>query len=61
MAFIHEFMEEEGIPVQRTSRECMQYLQEHGYSVNVARGILGRAVAQGFIIVTAKVPVKTYN
>lgn len=60
--FIHEFMEQEGVPMQRTSKECMSYLQDElGYSFNVARGVLGRAVALGFITVTAVGPIKTYN
>lgn len=38
--FIHELMENNGVPVQRTSAECMHYLQNVlGYSFNVNRGI----------------------
>ena len=48
--FVHEFMESDGIPVCRISVECMRYLQnELGYSFNVARGVLGLAVAKGYI------------
>lgn len=59
-SFIHDFMEINGVPVQRTSKECMDYLQKE-YSFEVARGILGRAVAKGFIFVSNTSPVKTYN
>ena len=60
--FIHNFMEHNGVPVSRTSAECMDYLQNvKGFTFNVARGVLGRAVAKGYIIVSSTVPVKTYN
>lgn len=51
--FIHEFMECDGIPIQHTSKECMDYLQNIlGYSFEVARG---------YVIVSAYAPVKSYN
>lgn len=57
-----KFLECDGIPVQRTSKECMDYLQNVlGYSFEAARGVLGLAVARGYVIVTAYAPVKTYN
>ncbi len=60
--FIHNFMEQNGVPVQRTSTQCMDYLQNTlGYSFEVARGVLGLAVARGYILVTSVSPVKTYN
>lgn len=60
--FIHEFMQCDGTPVQRTSKECMDYLQNIlGYSFEVARGVLGLAVARGYVIVSAYAPVKSYN
>lgn len=60
--FIHEFMECDGIPIQRTSKECMDYLQNIlGYSLGVARGVLGLAVARGYVVVSAYAPVKSYN
>ena len=60
--FIHKFIECEGIPIQRTSKECMDYLQNIlGYSFEVARGVLGLAVARGYVVVSAYAPVKTYN
>lgn len=60
--FIHYFMELEGIPVQRTSKECMDFLmKEMGYSFEVARGVIGLAVARGYIFVSNMAPVKTYN
>ena len=62
--FIHSFMECNGTPKQHTSAECMDYLQNIlGYSFEVARGVLGLAVARGYIIVTSEknAPVKTYN
>lgn len=60
--FIHDFMEQDGVPVSRTSQECMSYLMDVlGYSFEVARGILGLAVARGYIRVSALYPVKTYN
>lgn len=61
--FIHEFMENNGVPIQRTSAECMYYLQNvMGYSFNVSRGILGRAVVMGFIKCTSNYKdTKTYN
>ena len=46
--FIHRFMEDEGTPVIRSSEECMNYLKER-YSTQIAKGILGRAVALGYI------------
>ena len=43
-------------------RECMSYLQDIlGYSFEVARGVLGLAVARGYITVSANAPVKTYG
>lgn len=61
-SYIHEFMEYDGIPIQRTSKECMDYLQNIlGYSFEVARGVLGLAVARGYVIVSAYAPVKSYN
>ena len=55
-------MEQNGVPVQRTSAQCMDYLQNTlGYSLEVARGVLGLAVARGYILVTSVSPVKTYN
>ena len=61
-AFIHNFMECDGIKVQRTSKECMDYLQNIlGYSFEVARGVLGLAVARGYVVVNAYAPVKSYN
>lgn len=61
-AFIHKFMECDGIPIQRTSKECMDYLQNIlGYSFEVARGVLGLAVARGYIVVSVYAPVKSYN
>ena len=60
--FIHKFMECDGIPIQRTSKECMDYLQNIlGDSFEVARGVLGLAVARGYVVVSAYVPVKSYN
>lgn len=60
--FIHDFMEIEGVPVQHTSKACMRYLQDVlGYSFNVARGVLGLAVARGYIVVSAYTPMKIYN
>lgn len=59
--FIHNFMEQNGVPVQRTSAQCMDYLQNTlGYSFEVARGVLGLAVARQYILVTSVLPVKTY-
>ena len=60
--FIHEFMESDGILIQHTSRECMDYLQNIlGYSFEVARGVLGLAVARGYVVVSTYAPVKSYN
>ena len=54
--FIHEFMECDGIPIQHTSKECMDYLQNIlGYSFEVARGVLGLAVARGYVVVSTYV------
>ena len=51
--FIHKFMECDGIPIQRTSKECMDYLQDVlGYSFEVARG---------YVVVSTYTPVKSYN
>lgn len=59
--FIHGFIESDGIPVAKTSAECMQFLQDVlGYSVNVAKGLLGLAVAKGFIRRTVDNGVKIY-
>lgn len=61
-SFIHNYMECDGIPIQRTSKECMDYLQNIlGYSFEVARGVLGLAVARGYVVVSAYAPVKSYN
>lgn len=50
------------MPVQHTSKACMRYLQDVlGYSFNVARGVLGLAVARGYIVVSAYTPMKIYN
>lgn len=55
-------MEIDGTPMQRTSAQCMDYLQSKlGYSFEVARGVLGLAVAKGYIHVTNTFPYKTYN
>ncbi|WP_455533359.1 hypothetical protein [Roseburia inulinivorans] len=60
--FIHSFMEHEGTPVQRTSAQCMDFLQNTmGYTFETARGVLGLAVAKGYIHVTNIYPIKTYN
>ena len=60
--FIHQFMEIDGTLMQRTSRQCMEYLQNKlGYSFETARGVLGLAVAKGYIHVTNTFPYKTYN
>lgn len=54
--FIHKFMECDGIAMQRTSKECMDYLQNIlGYSFEVARGVLGFAVARGYVVVSTYV------
>ena len=47
--FIHLFMENDGTPQSHTSKECMEYLKNIGYTFNEARGIIGRAVSHGFI------------
>lgn len=60
-AFVHDFIESDGIPVAKTSAECMQFLQDAlGYSVNVAKGVLGLAVAKGFVQRTIANGVKIY-
>lgn len=60
--FIHRFMEIDGTPMQRTSAQCMDYLRNKlSYSFEVARGVLGLAVAKGYIHVTNTFPYKTYN
>ena len=47
---IYDFMMINGDPIARTSKECMGYLQNNaGFSYNASRGILGKAVFQGFI------------
>ena len=46
---IHNFMQHEGTPINRTSFEIMNYLQSQGYSFRQSCGILGRAVGKGFI------------
>ena len=57
-----EFMQPNGIPVQRTSAECMDFLQNTlGYTFEVSRGVLGLAVSKGYILVTSVSPIKTYN
>lgn len=62
ISFIHSFMEEEGVPVQRTSEECMQYLQAMGCGYYQAMQILSMAVRLGFIHRTSDVNgVITYN
>lgn len=49
-SFMHDFMEVEGVPHVRNSKECMDYLQNTaGYSFLTARGIIGRAIAMGWI------------
>ena len=47
--FLQEFMQQDGTPIARSSSECMQYLQMQGYTVQQSRGIIGRAVANGWI------------
>ena len=60
--FIYGFMECDGIPMRHTSKECMTYLQNIlGYFFEVARGVLGLAVARGYVAVSAYAPVKRYN
>ena len=60
-AFIHGFIESDGTPSPKTSAECMQYLQDVlGYGINVAKGVLGLAVARGFIRRTVDNGVKIY-
>lgn len=55
-------MEIDGTPMQRTSAQCMEFLQNKlGYSFEVARGVLGLAVAKSYIHVTNTFPYKTYN
>lgn len=59
--FIYGFMECDGIPMRHTSKECMTYLQNIlGYFFEVARGVLGLAVARGYVAVSAYAPVKRY-
>ena len=60
--FIHHFMEIDGTPMQRTSAQCMEYLQNKlGYGFETAREVLGLAIAKGYIHVTNTFPNKTYN
>ena len=60
--FIHDFMEQNGVPVTRTSKECMDFLMNvMGYSFEASRGVLGLAVARGYIHVSSFTPIKTYN
>lgn len=60
--FIHEFMECDEIPIQRTSKECKDCLQNMlGYSFEIARGVLGLAIAHGYVVVSAYKSVKNYN
>lgn len=60
--FIHHFMEIDGTPMQRTSAQCMEYLQNKlGYSFETAREVLGLTIAKGYIHVTNTFPNKTYN
>nr|DAE74733.1 MAG TPA: hypothetical protein [Bacteriophage sp.] len=48
--------------MQRTSAECMNYLQgKLGYNFEATRGVLGLAVAKGYIHVANTFPYKTYN
>lgn len=48
--------------MQRTSAECMNYLQgKLGYNFEAARGVLGLAVAKSYIHVANTFPYKTYN
>ena len=48
--------------MQRTSAECMNYLQgKLGYNFEAARGVLGLAVAKGYIHVDNNIHYKTYN
>lgn len=55
-------MEIDGTPMQRTSAQCMEYLQNKlGYSFETAREVLGLAIAKGYIHVTNTFPNKTYN
>lgn len=58
----HFFMDEDGNIVARSSAGCMDYLQDTlGWSFESARGILGLAVAKGYIKVIATDPVKIYS
>lgn len=61
--FIEQFfMTDEGDIITRSSEGCMDYLQNNlGWSLAVARGILGLAVAKGFIKVVAVYPEKLYG
>ena len=62
ISFIHSFTEHEGVPVQRTSEECMQYLQAEGYGFDEAIQILREAEEIGFIHRTSEENgIITYN
>ena len=53
---------ENGDVVARSSAECMDYLQDTlGWSFESARGVLGLAVAKGYIIVISTYPEKMYS
>ena len=54
MALLMEFFMHEGTPIARSSSECMEFLQAHGYSFQQSRGIIGRAVANGWICCLAE-------
>lgn len=47
--FIHNYMEIDGIPISRTSSDCMEYLKNRGYTINESKGVIGRTVSKGFI------------
>lgn len=46
---VHEFIEEGGVPVPKRATQIVNYLQAQGYSFESSRGILGHAVAAGFL------------
>lgn len=56
------FMTDDGDIVARSSAGCMDYLQNTlGWSFGSARGILGLAVAKGYIKVISTYPEKIYS
>ena len=60
--FVHEFMQEDGVPVQRLESECVEFLQNLGCSEIEALERIEKACAENWIFESSSEDgINTYN